>query len=45
MTLPNDLKLKNLSKNRYNNVKIEVGSYSKLTFVKYHSAQTISLFL
>ena len=45
MTLPRDPKLRNLSKNRYNNVKIDVGSYSKLTFVKYHSAQTIALFL
>ena len=45
MTLTSDITLKNLSKTRYDNVKIGVGSYAKLTYVKEHSSHLIALFL
>lgn len=44
MTLPKNTVLKNLALTRYSNVKIEVGSYSKLNYVKEHSEHVIALF-
>ena len=34
MTLPRNIVLKNLALTRLNNVKLEVGTFSKLTYVK-----------
>ena len=45
MVLPYNITLKNMSRTRYNNVKIGIGSYSKLKYVKEHSEHTIALFL
>lgn len=34
MTLPRNIVVKNLALTRFNNVKVEVGTYTKLTYVK-----------
>ena len=40
-----DVTLKNLSQTRYSHVKIGVGSYAQLLYVKEHSQHVIALFL
>ena len=40
-----DITLRNLSRTRFDNVKIGVGSFERLTYVKEHSEHCIALYL
>lgn len=42
--MPKKTVLKNLALTRFNDVKIEIGSYSKLNYVKEHTQHCIALF-
>lgn len=45
MTLPHNIVLRNLALTRFNNVRIDVGTYSRLTYVREHTHHLVALFL